>query len=360
MTRVYNFNPGPAMLPTEVLQQIQAELLDYQGSGMSIMEVSHRSKEFDAVVAQSEADLRELLSIPTNYKILFLQGGATSQFAMIPMNLLRGKKSADYICTGMFSKKALEEAKRFCEVNVAASSEANKFTNIPEFNSWKLSENAAYVSYVENETIQGVEFNFIPAVGDKPLVCDMSSNFLSREFDINKFGLVYGGAQKNLGIAGITFVIVREDLVGQTIANTPSMFDYQIQIKDGSRYNTPATFAWYVTGLVLQWIKKQGGVKALETINQRKADKLYQTIEQSSFYKSPVEKSCRSRMNVPFTLPNTELESVFLKEAAAVGLVNLAGHRSVGGMRASIYNSMPESGVNKLCDFMQDFAQRKA
>lgn len=358
MSRIFNFSAGPAMLPEEVLQQASEEMLDWHGSGASIMEMSHRGKEFIAVAAQAEADLRELLQIPNNYKVLFLQGGAALQFAMLPVNLLRGKKTADYINTGAWSKKAISEAKRYCEVNVAATGEASNFTTIPAFDSWKLNRDAAYLHYTPNETIGGVEFHWVPETGDVPLVADMSSTILSRPIDVSKFGLIYAGAQKNIGPAGVTVVIVREDLIGETLAPSPSLFDYKAQAENDSMLNTPPTYAWYLAGLVFQWLKRKGGLQAMAEINKRKADKLYTTIDGSNFYSNPVEPASRSWMNIPFTLANPELDPVFLKEATANGLITLKGHRSVGGMRASIYNAMPEEGVDTLIAFMKDFESR--
>ncbi len=358
MSRIYNFSAGPAVLPEEVLQHAREEMLDWNGSGMSVMEMSHRGKEFMSIAERAEADLRELMAIPANYKVLFLQGGASAQFAMVPLNLLRGKKGADYINTGMWSKKAIDEAKRFCAVNVAASSEATKFTSIPPQAEWKLDPSAAYVHYTPNETIGGVEFHWVPQIGDVPLVADLSSTMLSRPVDVTKFGVIYAGAQKNIGPAGLTVVIVRDDLIGGADAKTPVMFDYKTHADNGSMYNTPPTYGWYLAGLVFQHVKKQGGLKAMAAVNQRKAQKLYDAIDNSGFYKNPVEKSARSWMNVPFTLANADLDKTFLAEAAKANLKTLEGHRSVGGMRASIYNAMPEAGVDTLVDFMRDFARR--
>jgi len=359
MSRVYNFSAGPAMLPEAVLERAREEMLDWQGSGMSVMEMSHRGKEFMAIAAQAEADLRELLAIPTNYKVLFLQGGASSQFAMVPINLLRGRDKADYINTGQWSKKAIAEGKRFCEVNVAASSEAQKFTTIPERSSWRLNPDAAYVHYTPNETIGGVEFHEVPDVGDVPLVADMSSTLLSRPIDVARFGVIYAGAQKNIGPAGLTVVIVREDLIGGAMANMPIMFDYKTHAENDSMYNTPPTYSWYLAGLVFDWLKRNGGLTAMAEINRRKASRLYAAIDESEFYRNPVDVACRSWMNVPFTLADEALDATFLAEAKAAGLLTLKGHRSVGGMRASIYNAMPEAGVDALIDFMADFARRK-
>jgi phosphoserine aminotransferase len=359
MTRVFNFSAGPAMLPESVLEQAQAEMLDWQGSGMSVMEMSHRGKQYMSIAAQAEADLREIMGIPSNYKVLFLQGGASSQFAMIPMNLLRGKGTADYVDTGDWSAKAIKEAKRYGNVNVVASTKAGNYTSVPAFDTWTRDANAAYLHYTPNETIRGVEFAWLPETGDVPLVADMSSTILSRPIDVSKFGLIYAGAQKNIGPAGLTIVIVREDLIGETLPGTPTMFDYKIHADNESMYNTPATYSWYLSGLVFQWIKAQGGLAGMATLNERKAQKLYSAIEASGgFYNSPVDADCRSWMNVPFTLANAELDKDFLAEAGKVGLTTLKGHRSVGGMRASIYNAMPEAGVDTLVSFMQDFAKK--
>jgi phosphoserine aminotransferase len=358
MSRVFNFSAGPAMLPEEVLKQAASEMTDWRGSGMSVMEMSHRGKEFVSIAEKAEADLREIMSIPNKYKVLFLQGGATGQFAMVPMNLLRGKKTVDYINTGQWSKKAIAEAKRYCNVNVAATSEASNFTTIPAQSEWKLGPDAAYVHYTPNETIGGVEFHNIPDVGNVPLVADMSSTILSRPVDVSKFGLIYAGAQKNIGPAGLTIVIIREDLIGEPIPGTPLMLSYKTHADNGSMYNTPPTYAWYVAGLVFEWIKKKGGLKAMAGINKRKADKLYAAIDRSDFYTNPVDKSCRSWMNVPFILKNPELDKNFIEESRKANLVALKGHRSVGGMRASIYNAMPEEGVDALIAFMEEFKKK--
>jgi len=355
MSKIYNFSAGPAVLPNAVLQQAREELLDWHGSGMSVMEMSHRSKEYLSIAEQAEADLRELLQIPAGYHVLFLQGGATSQFAMVPMNLLRGQSRADYINTGSWSKKAIAEAARYCSVNVAASSEDTKFTSIPAKESWRLDSGSAYVHYTPNETIGGVEFHRIPDCGDVPLVADMSSTILSRPLDVSRYGLIYAGAQKNIGPAGLTVVIVREDLVGSTLDGTPTMFDYKKHADNGSMLNTPPTFAWYLAGLVFDWLKKQGGLSAMAEINRRKSKHLYAAIDRSGFYRSPVDVDSRSWMNVPFTLADAALDSTFLEQAGQAGLLNLKGHRSVGGMRASIYNAMPEAGVDALTDFMREF-----
>jgi len=358
MTRVFNFSAGPAALPEAVLKQAQAEMLDWNGSGMSVMEMSHRGKEFMSIAEQAEADLRRLMNIPDNYKVLFLQGGASAQFAMVPLNLLRGKTSADYVNTGAWSKKAISEAKRYASVNVVASSEDSNFTTVPAFDSWNLSADTAYIHYTPNETIGGVEFHWVPDTGDVPLVVDMSSTILSRPIDVSRFGVIYAGAQKNIGPAGLTLVIVREDLMGQVLEGTPTMFNYQIHADADSMYNTPPTFGWYLAGLVFKWLLDLGGLEGMAEINRRKAENLYAAIDGSDFYTNPVDPACRSWMNVPFTLANPELDPVFLAEAKEQGLVTLKGHRSVGGMRASIYNAMPEEGVDALIAFMADFEKR--
>ncbi len=357
MSRVYNFSAGPAALPEEVLQQAKEEMLDWQGAGMSVMEMSHRGKAFMSIAEKAEADLRELMAIPDNYKVLFLQGGASSQFSMVPINLLNGKTSADYVLTGQWSKKAIAEAKRYGNVNVVASSEDQKFTTVPEQSSWNTSADAAYLHYTPNETIVGVEFPFVPET-DVPLVADMSSTILSRAIDVSKYGVIYAGAQKNIGPAGLTIAIVRDDLIGHAMPTMPVMMDYKTHSDNDSMYNTPPTYSWYLAGLVFQWLKDKGGIAAMTEINERKAGKLYQAIDNSSFYSNPVDISCRSWMNVPFILADSELDTKFLEQAEQAGLTTLKGHRSVGGMRASIYNAMPEAGVDALIDFMQDFEQR--
>jgi phosphoserine aminotransferase len=355
MSRVYNFSAGPAALPEDVIRRATEEMLDWNGSGMSVMEMSHRGKEFMSIATKAEADLRELMAIPENYKVLFLQGGASSQFAMVPINLLRGKNRADYFNTGMWSKKAIAEGKRFCDVNIVASSEEQSFTTVPDAADWQLNSDAAYVHYTPNETIGGVEFDSIPAVGDVPLVADMSSTILSRPIDVSRFGVIYAGAQKNIGPAGLTVVIVRDDLIGGAMDNMPVMFDYQTHADSDSMYNTPPTYSWYLAGLVFEWLKGKGGLQAMADINERKAARLYATIDASDFYDNPVEPRYRSWMNVPFTLADAELDGKFLDGAKANGLVTLKGHRSVGGMRASIYNAMPEAGIDALIDYMTEF-----
>ncbi|MBK1700917.1 3-phosphoserine/phosphohydroxythreonine transaminase [Thiococcus pfennigii] len=358
MSRAYNFSAGPAMLPEPVLRRAMEEMLDWHGSGMCVAEMSHRGKEFMAVAEQAEADLRELLAIPAGYKVLFLQGGASTQFAMVPMNLMGRGVGADYINTGSWSKKAIAEAKRFGAVRVAATTEESRFTRAPAQGELALGEGAAYVHYTPNETIEGVEFPYIPDVGERPLVADMSSTLLSRPIDVARYGIIYAGAQKNIGPAGLTIVIVREDLIGAPLEGTPTMLDYRTHADNDSMYNTPPTYAWYLAGLVFQWLKDLGGLAAMAAINERKAAALYGAIDASDFYRNPVEPSCRSWMNVPFTLADPELDAKFLAEAKAEGLLTLKGHRSVGGMRASIYNAMPEAGVQALIAFMQEFERR--
>ncbi|UHD15631.1 3-phosphoserine/phosphohydroxythreonine transaminase [Thiocapsa bogorovii] len=358
MARVYNFSAGPAMLPEPVLSRARDEMLEWRGSGMCVAEMSHRGKEFMSIAAQAEADLRELLAVPANYKVLFLQGGASTQFAAIPMNLLRGAASADYLNTGSWSKKAIAEARRYGQVHVAASTETERFTRAPSQDELTLSDDAAYVHYTPNETIEGVEFPYVPDVGDKPLVADMSSTILSRPIEVSRFGLIYAGAQKNIGPAGLTIVIVREDLLGQTLSGTPTMLDYKVQADNESMYNTPPTYAWYLAGLVFEWLKGLGGLDTMGKINARKAELLYKTIDDSGFFKNPVAPGSRSWMNVPFTLADPELDDTFIKEAKAANLTTLKGHRSVGGMRASIYNAMPQEGVEALVGFMQEFERK--
>ena len=359
MSTIYNFSAGPAVLPKDVLQQAQQELLDWHGSGMSVMEMSHRGPEFGQIIAEAEADLRQLMDIPSNYKVLFLQGGATSQFAMVPMNLLADKGKADFVNTGQWSTKAIKEVQKFGIAHVAASSEERNFSYIPERASWNLSPDAAYVHYTPNETIGGVEYHWVPEVGAVPLVADMSSNILSRPFDVSKFGLIYAGAQKNIGPSGLVIVIVRDDLIGKAGKSVPTMFDYKVHADNDSMYNTPATFAIYVAGLVFKWLKARGGVAGIERENIAKAELLYRLIDNSGgFYSNPVALDCRSRMNIPFRLHDSALDKPFLQQADAAGLIQLKGHKSVGGMRASIYNAMPLAGVEALAQFMRDFQQR--
>ena len=355
MAQIYNFSAGPAVLPKDVLAQARDEMMDWHESGMSIMEMSHRGKEFLGIAAEMEADLRELMAIPANYKVLFLQGGAHSQFSMVPMNLLRGKKSADYVNTGIWSQKAIAEAARYCQVDIAASSEDRNFTYAPTQDQWQLNKDAAYVHYTSNETIGGVELFWTPETGAVPLVVDMSSHILSRPMDVSKFGIIYAGAQKNIGPAGLTIVIVREDLIGQTIAGTPTMFDYKTHADNDSMYNTPPTYAMYIAGLVFKWLKAKGGLAAMEKTNILKAGLLYDYLDSTDFYYSPIARENRSRMNVPFRIKDASLDTMFLDKAKNHGLLQLKGHKLVGGMRASIYNAMPVEGVNALIDFMKDF-----
>jgi phosphoserine aminotransferase len=355
MTRVFNFSAGPAALPEPVLKRAAEEMLDWHGSGMSVMEMSHRGKEFISIHAKAEADLRGLLAIPANYKVLFLQGGAIAENAIVPMNMLRGKPGADYIDTGEWSKKSIKEAKKYAAINVAASSAATGYDRVPPRAEWKLDPNAAYVHICSNETIGGVEYHFTPEVGDVPLVADMSSSILSRPVDVSKYGLIYGGAQKNIGPAGLTIVIVRDDLIGQPHPALPSAFDYQLQAEADSMLNTPPTYAIYIAGLVFEWLKERGGLSAMEAHNRRKAAVLYDHLDASSFYRSPVQRADRSLMNVPFKLKDESLDGAFLKGAEARGMLQLKGHRAVGGMRASIYNAMPIEGVQALVAYMKEF-----
>jgi phosphoserine aminotransferase len=359
MARAYNFCAGPAALPEEVLFQAQEEIADWHGVGCSVMEMSHRSKEFVSIADEATQDFKDLLSISDDYEVLFLQGGASSQFSMIPLNLLGDNPVADYVNTGQWSKKAIAEAKRYCDVNVVASSEAQNFSTVPAFEDWKLSENAAYLHYTPNETIGGVEFDFIPEV-DAPLVADYSSSILSEPLNVNKFGLIYAGAQKNIGPAGLTIVVVRKDLLGRAKDFTPTMFNYETHAKAGSMNNTPPTYAWYLSGLVFKWLKRQGGLQAMAEINARKANKLYSYLDESAFFSNPVDPKYRSKMNVPFVLADDALDKTFLAKAEEARLLNLAGHRSVGGMRASIYNAVPERAVDALIDFMKSFEKEYA
>ncbi len=355
MTRVFNFSAGPAALPEPVLQQAAAEMLDWQGSGMGVMEMSHRGKEFISIATEAEALLRELLAVPAGYKVLFMQGGAIAENAIVPMNMLGGKSSADYIDTGEWSKKSIKEAKRYGGVNVAASAADSGYTTIPPRAAWKLDANAAYVHICSNETIGGVEYHQTPDTGDVPLVADMSSSILSRPVDVAKYGLIYAGAQKNIGPAGLTIVIVREDLIGHALPATPTAFDYKVVADNESMYNTPPTYAIYIAGLVFKWIKAQGGLGAMEVHNRKKAALLYDFLDTTAFYSAPVARDCRSLMNVPFKLKNESLDGAFLKGAEARRMVQLKGHRAVGGMRASIYNAMPIAGVETLMAYMKEF-----
>jgi phosphoserine aminotransferase len=360
LMRAYNFCAGPAALPTAVLEKAQHELLDWQGKGLSIMEMSHRSKDYVAVAEKAEADLRQLLKIPAHYKVLFLQGGASLQFSAIPLNLLGKNAKADYIHTGIWSQKAYKEAQRYGQIQrIDAATQIEGKHAISAEETWALSQDAAYLHYAENETIGGLQFPFIPQSA-VPLVADVSSSILSAPLDVSKFGLLYAGAQKNIGPAGLTLVIIREDLLAQAKPEIPSILNYQEQVQNGSMVNTPATYSWYLAGLVFEWLLAQGGVEAIHRVNQQKAQLLYDYIDQSEFYQNPIAKPYRSIMNVPFTLADASLEKVFLQQAEQQQLLNLAGHRSVGGMRASIYNAVPLAGVQALVDFMQDFAQHHA
>ena len=358
MSRGYNFSAGPAALPEEVLRQAQAELLEWDGVGASVMEISHRGKEFIALAEESERDLRDLMAIPDNYKVLFLQGGATQHFAQIPMNIARRDQSVDYVLTGDWGEKAIKEAKPLANARTVASSADTNYDRIPARATWDLDPNAAYVHYTPNETIRGVEFAEIPDVGSVPLVADLSSTILSRPIDVSRFGIIYAGAQKNIGPSGLVVMIVRDDLLARSPKDIPKIFNYAEHAAQGSMLNTPNTIGWYLASLVFKWVKKQGGLAAMAERNRAKAELLYGYIDASGYYKNPVEKSARSWMNVPFTLPREELDEPFLKAAKSAGLLALKGHRAVGGMRASIYNAMPIEGVQALVGFMKDFAQR--
>jgi len=360
MSRVHNFSAGPAALPDAVLEQIRADIPDWSGTGMSVMEISHRSKEFVALAERAERNVRDLLGVPDDYSVLFLQGGATLQFAMTALNLSQPGDTADFVVTGHWGRKAVKEAQRFCTVNIAADAEESNYSHIPDEGSWNKSADAAYLHYTPNETIGGVEFAFIPESGDVPLVADMSSTILSRPIDVSRFGVIYAGAQKNIGPAGITLVIVRNDLVGKARADAPTLLTYKAYADSGSMTNTPPAFAWYVAGLVFQWLKDQGGLSAMAETNERKASKLYAAIDGSDFYSNPVQVDCRSWMNVPFVLADATLDGAFLEESKAAGLTHLKGHRSVGGMRASIYNAVGEASVDALIDFMQHFEKTRA
>ena len=358
MSTIYNFSAGPAVLPKAVLEKAREEMLDWSGSGMSVVEMSHRSKEFLSIAENAEQDLRSLIGLGDEYQILFLQGGASTQFSMIPMNLLRGSRVADYICTGQWSKKAIKEGKKIGAVNVAATSEEGNFSEIPSLNSWNLSSDGSYVHITSNETIGGVEFHDYPSGLPSPLVADMSSHILSRPLDVSKFGLIYAGAQKNIGPAGLTIVMVRKDLLERTPPNLPSMFSYAVQAENESMFNTPPTYPIYMAGLVFKWLKELGGLSVIEQMNIRKSSMIYDQIDKTGFYRSPIDKQYRSRMNVPFRIHDESLEDLFLKDAKDGGLLQLKGHRSVGGIRASIYNAMPLEGVETLLGFMQDFENK--
>lgn len=360
---IYNFSAGPAVLPKEVLQQAAAEMLDWRGSGMSVMEMSHRGAEFMSIHTTAQLDLRELFGVPDNYKILFLQGGAIAENAIVPMNLAGTAETAtfDYICTGRWSVKSMNEAAKYGRVNVAADAReedpSGKFSSIPAQSTWRLSDQAAYVHICTNETIDGIEYHFVPKV-NAPIVADMSSNILSRVINVADYGVIYAGAQKNIGPAGLTIVIVRDDLLGRALSICPSAFNWKLVADNDSMFNTPPTYAIYIAGLVFQWIKRQGGIAALEKINIAKAALLYDAIDNSKLYENRIKKECRSRMNVPFFLLDESLNAAFLSESKAAGLLQLRGHKLVGGMRASIYNAMPLEGVQALVTFMHEFEQR--
>ena len=360
MARVYNFSAGPAVLPEEVLKEAADEMLDYKGTGMSVMEMSHRSKAYQAIIDEAEADLRELMNIPDNYKVLFLQGGASQQFAMIPMNLMKNKV-ADYIVTGQWAKKAYQEAQLYGKANKIASSEDKTFSYIPDCSDLPISEDADYVYICENNTIYGTKFKTLPNTKGKTLVADVSSCFLSEPVDVTKYGVIYGGVQKNIGPAGVVIVIIREDLITEdTLPGTPTMLKYKIHADNGSMYNTPPAYGIYICGKVFKWIKKMGGLQAMKERNEAKAKVLYDFLDESKLFKGTVRKEDRSLMNVPFVTGNEELDAKFVKEATAAGFVNLKGHRTVGGMRASIYNAMPIEGVQKLVEFMKKFEEENA
>jgi phosphoserine aminotransferase len=360
MSRAYNFCAGPAALPEQVLRQARDEMLDWRGTGMSVMEMSHRGDAFVSIAETAEQDLRDLAAVPDDYAVLFMQGGASSQFATVPLNLLGEKQSADYINTGIWSTKAIAEARRYGDINVAASSESGGFIEVPDQDQWRCNPDAAYLHYTPNETIGGLEFDFVPDTGAVPLVADMSSTIFSRPLDVSRFDLIYAGAQKNIGPSGLVVVIVRKDLLGKARKETPTMLNYQVTADNASMYNTPATFSWYLAGLVFQWLKAQGGLTAIGEMNARKARKLYDFIDRSEFYANPIRPRFRSWMNVPFTLADEALNSAFLEGAEARWLLNLKGHRSVGGMRASLYNAMPEEGVDALIDYMVTFEKERA
>ena len=358
MNTIYNFSAGPAVLPRAVLEQAQEEMLEWSGSGMSVAEMSHRSKEFLSIVEDAGRTLTSLLGLNEDYQVLFLQGGATTQFSVIPMNLLEDSRGADYICTGQWSKKAIKEGKKIGSIHVAATSEDRKFSDIPSYDSWDLRSNSSYIHITSNETIGGVEFHDYPSNLPAPLVTDMSSHILSRPLDVSKFGLIYAGAQKNIGPAGLTIIIIRKDLLNRIGPDLPSMFSYAVQADNQSMFNTPPTYAIYMAGLVFKWLENQGGLSSVEQKNIKKSNMIYDQIDSTGFYRSPVARNCRSRMNIPFRIHDESLEDLFLKDANDYGLLQLKGHRSVGGIRASIYNAMPTEGVEALLGFMQHFEQQ--
>ncbi|MFO8154129.1 3-phosphoserine/phosphohydroxythreonine transaminase [Thioalkalivibrio sp.] len=360
MNRVFNFSAGPAALPEPVLERARSEWMDFRGAGMSVMEMSHRGKIFMEIAEKAESDVRRLLEVPDDYAVLFLQGGATGQFAAVPLNLQPGGQGMDYLDTGAWSVKAIKEAQKFGTVNVVASSKDSGYASIPDRSEWRLDPDAAYLHYTPNETIGGVEFHFVPDAGAVPLVADMSSTILSRPLDVSRYGVIYAGAQKNIGPAGVTLVIVRRDLLERSSGPVPAVVDYALQASNDSMYNTPPTLTWYLSGLVFEWLLEQGGLPAMAEVNQRKAAKLYHFVDNSEFYRNPVDVAARSWMNVPFILADAALDGSFLKQAAEAGLSGLKGHRSVGGMRASLYNAVPEAAVDALIEFMADFEQRHA
>ena len=357
MNQVYNFSAGPAALPSAVLERLKTDLPEFRDAKASVMEISHRGVDFMALAKKAEQDLRDLMSIPDNYRVLFLQGGASQQYSMVPINLLRGKKIANYANTGHWSEKAIHEGSRYCDVNVCTDSTKNGFTDIEDYSSWTIDPGGAYLHYTPNETIAGLEFDYIPEVG-MPLVADMSSSILSRTIDVSKFGLIYAGAQKNIGVSGLTVVIVREDLMGKVVDQQPVLFDYTTQANKDSMYNTPCTFAWYSAALVFEWLKELGGIESITQHNEMKSRLLYEAIELSDFYSNNVAARFRSRMNVPFFTPSSELDNLFVKDALNNNLLALKGHRAIGGIRASIYNSMSMEGVEALVSFMSDFEKK--
>jgi phosphoserine aminotransferase len=356
---ILNFGAGPAMLPEEIMIQAQAEFMDWQGSGKSVMEIGHRTEDFKVIANNAEQSLRDILNVPDDYHVLFLSGGATQQFSVIPMNILQDKTSADYLYTGIWSAKAMQLAEKYTNTNVVCSSENTNFTTIPDSNDWNLNSEAAYVYYTDNETIGGLEFDFIPDVGDVPLVSDMTSSILSKQIDVSRFGIIFAAAQKNVGPAGMTLLIIHESLLTEPIAFTPDLLNYRLQAAEKSMLNTPPTFNWYMTGLMFDWVKKQGGISEIEKINQRKSSLLYDFIDASSLYTNNIALACRSKMNVVFSLNDESLNDDFLNQAETNGLHALKGHRLAGGMRVSLYNAMPESGVKQLIDFMQEFERAK-
>ena len=353
--RAWNFSAGPSALPDAVIERAQSELPNWRGTGLSVMEMSHRSAEFIGLAEQAEALLRELFAVPDGYVVLFLQGGATLQYSMAPYNLLRGKRRADYFRTGLWSEKAVAEARRLCDVNLAVDTKAGRYRGLPPASEWRLDPDAAFVHYTSNETVHGVQFNEVPDTGGVPLVCDMSSDILSRAVDVSRYGVIYAGAQKNLGPAGVAIVIVREDLLGYAAPTTPSMLDYAAHAEAGSMLNTPPTLAWYFAGLVLEWLRDEGGVPVMAARSRRKAAKLYAAIDASGLFSNPVEHAHRSLMNVVFSTGDADLDRRFVDAATAAGLLNLAGHRATGGMRASLYNAVPEAAVDALVGFMAEF-----